>query len=103
MTDIWCTGESIVREVTSQLPVGIQLFKNQREHYHITLFHTSKCFDPKPDATDDCGGASSSTPPADRPGPTEVFNAIVAALLHHVSLTHCPEFSTLDRCRCHHL
>lgn len=54
------------------MPVGLQVFKNTRENYHITLFHTSKIFDPRPDATSPSGGVDSDLAPSERPSPTEV-------------------------------
>ena len=65
-------GESIVREVANQMPVGLQIFKNQRANYHVTLFHTSKIHDPRPDATVRSGGVQGSAKPCDRPSPSQV-------------------------------
>ena len=59
------------------MPVGLQVFKNTRENYHITLFHTSKIWDPRPDATSPSGGVDSDTPPGERPPPTEVRNICI--------------------------
>jgi hypothetical protein len=65
-------GESIVREVCNKMPVGLQVFKNQRTNYHVTLFHTSKIHDPRPDPTLTSGGVKTDSKPAERPSPTPV-------------------------------
>jgi hypothetical protein len=74
--DMKCTtrhaGESIVQEVSQKMPVGLQIYKNQRSNYHITLFHTSKIHDPRPDAIDKSGGVPRSAKPCERPAPTPV-------------------------------
>lgn len=69
-------GESIVREVANQMPVGLQVFKNQRANYHVTLFHTSKIHDPRPDATTRSGGVRAGAKPSERPSPTQVSAAL---------------------------
>jgi hypothetical protein len=65
-------GETIVREVTNKMPVGLQLFKNLRSNYHVTIFHTSKHHDPRPDAISPSGGVEEGTNPSERPAPTQV-------------------------------
>ena len=54
------------------MPVGLQVFKNQRANYHVTLFHTSKIHDPRPDATVRSGGVQAGAKPSERPSPTQV-------------------------------
>lgn len=65
-------GESIAREVANKMPVGLQVFKNKRSNYHVTLFHTSKIFNPRPDAIHPSGGVVPGSTPASRPPPTQV-------------------------------
>eukprot|EP01025_Chloroclados_australasicus_P000247 TRINITY_DN10118_c0_g1_i1.p1 TRINITY_DN10118_c0_g1~~TRINITY_DN10118_c0_g1_i1.p1 ORF type:complete len:202 (+),score=22.71 TRINITY_DN10118_c0_g1_i1:25-606(+) len=61
----------MTREVMGALPMGTDAFSNRRTNYHITLFHTSRPDDPRPDALQPSGGVERSVPGPERPAPTE--------------------------------
>ena len=65
------SGESVTRDVLKQLSFVKDVFRNIRSDYHVTIYHTSKMMYPCPDATHPMGGVTESTPPSERPGPTQ--------------------------------
>ncbi len=48
-----------------------KVFANARGNYHITAFHTSQPYDPRPDPTKPDGGVDPSLPPSQRRLPSD--------------------------------
>ena len=65
-------ADSVTRAVLKHLPFVKDVFRNKREDYHLTIWHTSKAMYPCPDATHKTGGVDPGVPPGERPAPAEV-------------------------------
>jgi hypothetical protein len=64
-------GESITREVLKHFSFVKDVFRNTRDAYHLTLFHTSKTEYPCPDPTLKSGGVDPDMPANERPDATK--------------------------------
>ena len=65
-------ADSVTRGALKHLPFVKDVFRNEREDYHLTIWHTSKVMYPCPDATHPTGGVDPSVPANERKPPTEV-------------------------------
>lgn len=80
-------ADSVTRAVLKHLPFVKDVFRNKREDYHLTIWHTSKAMYPCPDATHKTGGVDPGVPPGERPAPTPVR---VSACMHVLTIKPRP-------------
>jgi hypothetical protein len=66
-------ADSVTREVLKHLPFVKEVFRNRREDYHLTIWHTSKAVYPCPDAMHKTGGVDPTSLPSERQAPTQVL------------------------------
>ena len=92
------TARTIATSVARLLPPGTAVFENSPGDYHVTLFHLSHLFDPRPDtATAAAAAAATAAAPHARPAPaTAAVAAEVARARALAASTRAPVLE-LDR------